>query len=102
MRIIKCLSEKISDELHDASDYARLALKHKDEYRAVADTFYALSQDEMRHSMMLHEQVVRLIEEHRRNVGDPPPEMMAVYDYLHEREIEKAESVKRLQAMYKD
>ena len=56
----------------------------------------------MRHSMILHEQVVRLIEEHRRTEGEPPPEMQAVYEYLHEREIEKAESVKRLQAMYKD
>ena len=61
-----------------------------------------LSQDEMRHSLMLHQEVVRVIEEYRKAHGDPPPAMQALYDYLHELSIEKSETVKRYQAMYKE
>ena len=102
MTIIKQLSEKISDEIEDASEYAKLALKFKDKDRSASDTFYSLAQDEMRHSMMLHAEVTKLIEEYRKTNGEPPEKMQAVYDYLHEREIEAAEKVKRYLAMYKE
>ena len=102
MVIIKKLSDKINEELHDACEYAKLALEYKDEYRGLADTFFTLSNEEMRHQALLHNEVVKLIEEHRRTKGEPPANMLAVYEYLHEQAIEKAEKVKRYQAMYKD
>ena len=102
MLLIKVLDGKIQEELHDACDYAKLALENKDTYRQIADVFYTLSLDEVRHSMMLHAEVVRLIDEYRKTKGDPPPAMQALYDYLHELAIEKSEKVKRYQAMYKE
>ena len=102
MVIIRTLSDKINEELHDACEYAKLALEYKDQYRGLADTFYTLSNEEMRHQFILHGEVVKLIDEHRRTKGEPPEAMQAVYDYLHEQAIDKAEKVKRYQAMYKD
>ncbi len=102
MLLIKLIEGKIGDELHDACDYAKLALEHKDEHRPLADVFYTLSLDEMRHYMMLHQEMVRVIEDYKKANGDPPPAMQALYDYLHELSIEKSEKVKRYQAMYKE
>ena len=47
MKIIRCLSEKIEDELHDASEYIELAMIWKGEYPDVAELFYELSKEEM-------------------------------------------------------
>ena len=102
MKVIKLLSEKIHDELDDACSYAKLAIEYKDSYRSVGETFYSLAQEEMRHHMMLHNEAVQLIDTYRRENGEPPERMLAVYDYLHEQAIDKAEKVKRYLAMYKD
>ena len=102
MVVIKRISEKISDELEDACEYAKLALEYRDERRSLGDTFYQLATDEMRHQNVLHNEVVKVIDEYRRTNGDPPEAMQAVYDYLHEQAIEKAEKVKRYLAMYKE
>ena len=101
MRIIKCLSEKIEEELHDASEYVELAMKWKDEYPDVADLFYTLSGEEMGHMEKLHEAVQDLIEEHREKHGEPPKEMLVLYDYLHEKHKETATQIKVKQGMYK-
>ena len=99
---IKELSDNICDELGDAKKYARLALMYKDKNRSLAETYYNLSLEEMRHaSNVLHEEGVKLIEQYRRENGEPPAPMQAVYDHDHEIEIEKAAEVKMLQAMYK-
>lgn len=54
----------------------------------------------MKHMNLLHNMVVKLIENYRKTEGEPPMAMMAVYDYLHNKYIEEAKEVKVMQQMY--
>lgn len=101
MTIIKCLSEKIEDELRDACEYVDLAMKWKQDEPDTADLFYDLSVKEMEHMDMLHNEVAELIQDYRNEHGDPPKEMMTLYDYLHEKHIGKATEIRIKQGMYK-
>ena len=91
----------IGEEIHDAEKYARCALSNKDEYPSLAELFVRLSDEEMQHMNLLHEKTVEMIEKYRREKGEPPAAMMAVYNYLHEKHIDEAADVKRLRAMYR-
>ena len=101
MKIIKCLSDKIEDELEDASAYIDLAMKWKSEDPVTAELFYDLSVEEMGHMERLHRQVTELINVYRREHGEPPSDMMVLYNYLHEKHIGKATQIKVKQGMYK-
>lgn len=101
MKIIKCLSEKIEDELNDAQEYIDLAMRWKQDEPDTAKVFYDLSVEEMGHVDKLHKEVAELITDYRNDHGDPPKEMMTLYDYLHEKHIGRATQIRVKQGMFK-
>lgn len=100
MKIIKQISEMIEDELEGAEEYIKCALKHKEDNPSLAHTFYEISVQEMHHVNMLHAEVVELIQKHRREHGEPPAPMQAVYEYLHEKHIKESAEIKTMQAEF--
>jgi hypothetical protein len=101
MKLIKELEEMIEDEVHDIKHYAKKAIELKGEHPALAQVLYTISTQEDSHQAMIHAEVVKLIEEYRRLHGNPPEAMMAIYEYIHERHIEKLEEARRYQEIYK-
>ena len=101
MKLIEKLSAMVDEEIEDAMKYAKCAVKYKDERPALAKTFYDLSGEEMRHMTMLHAEVEAVIQKYRQEKGEPPEGMKSLYNYLHEKQIEKAADVRRLQDMYR-
>ena len=87
--------------MEDANSYIDLAVKWKQEEPDTADLFYELSLEEMGHMEKLHEEVTELIEEYRKQNGEPPKDMMILYEYLHEMHIKTATQIKVKQGMYK-
>lgn len=101
MKIIRDLEEYIEEEIHDVKKYAKMAAELKSEYPGLAQVMYNISVQEEAHQAALHAEVVKIIEEHRRMHGEPPAAMMAVYEYIHKRHIEKLAEARRYQELYK-
>lgn len=101
MKIIQELTELIHDEIDDVKKYAKLASKVKAEYPGLAQVFFTLSTQEDSHQAALHAEVVKIIEQYRRTNGQPPANMMAVYDYLHKQSIDKLAEARRYQDIYR-
>ena len=101
MKIIKTISEMIEDELDGAEHYIKKAIECKEHNPNLARVFYEISMQEMNHVNMLHAEVAKLIDQHRKEKGDPPAAMLAVYDYMHEKHIEEAHEIKMYQAQYR-
>lgn len=102
MKLIQTLAEEIEDELQGAKWYVKLAMEIKSDYPDVARTLYTISTQEMNHVKMLHDSVTAIIKSYREEHGEPPADMMAVYEYLHGKQIEKAGEVKILQALFNE
>ena len=100
MQVIKCLSENIESTLDAAEENIKKAIQYKIDFPIAAKAFYNQSITLMDSIKGQHEAVVALIEAYRKEKGEPPAPMMAVYNYLHERQISQAAAVKNLQDMY--
>lgn len=101
MKLIRDLEEMIEDEIHDIKKYAKMAAKVKDEHPGLAQTLYNISVQEDAHHAALHNEVTKIVEEHRRTHGAPPPEMLAVYEFMHNRHIDKLAEARKYQDIYK-
>jgi hypothetical protein len=96
MKEIKYIAERIREELEDAEGYAKHALKYKELDREMSQTLAELSKQELAHSESLHHQAVRLIRKQKESGVTPPAAMQAVWDWEHERMIEKTMHIKAL------
>lgn len=100
MKVIKCLSENIEETLDAADTNIMKAIQYKDEFPVAAKAFYNQSVVLMDSIKGQHDAVVSLIDAYKKEKGEPPAPMAAIYNYLHERQIRKAAEVKNLQEMY--
>lgn len=101
MKLIRDLEEYIEEEIHDIKKYAKMASELKQDHPTLAQVLYNISTQEDGHQAALHNEVVKIIEEHRRTHGEPPAAMMAVYDYLHKKHIDKLAEARQYQDVYK-
>ncbi len=102
MQIIRDLEELIEDEVHDVKKYAKMAAELKAKHPGLAQVLYTISTQEETHQAALHTEVVKIIEEYKRTKGEPPAAMMAVYDFMHKRHIDKMADARRYQDLYKN
>ena len=101
MKLIQMLCEMVDDEIADAHEYAKCALKFKDTHPNLSKVFFDLSGAEMQHMTMLHTEVAKRIEKYRQEKGEPPEGMKTLYNYLHQKQIDAAAEVKTLQGLYR-
>ena len=93
MKVIAKLIDMMHDELEGAEEYAMCALKYKSEHPKLAQRLNELAGVELQHLKILHGEVERLIEDYRSKEGEPPADMLAVYNYEHEKMIKEAAKV---------
>ena len=99
MRIIKEVSKRIKEELHDAEWYAEEALEHKAMNPDVAEVYHHLAKEELSHANLLHEKVVTLIRKASAD-KEPPAVMRELWAWQHEEITEEEAEVRRLIDMY--
>ena len=98
--VIKMVPPMIDSEIGDSKEYVIRAMETRVHFPDFARLMYELSMEEMDHMSRIHTAAANLIEAYRNENGEPPTPMMAVYNYLHDRQIENAAAVKALQSMY--
>ena len=99
MRIIKEVSKRIKEELHDAEWYAKEALEHKAMHPDVAEAYHHLAKEELSHANLLHEKVVTLIRKASAE-KEPPAVMREIWDWQHDEIVEAEVEIRRLIEMY--
>lgn len=102
MRIIEQLSDKIAKEIDCAEEYAKCALMYKDERPLLAEVYYRIANEKISHMNLLHDQVISIIDEYRKEKGDPPEAMQLLYDILHRKHIDHVAAVKGMLSLYKE
>ena len=100
MKVIECIFNDIEATMDMAEDNAKKAIMYKNEYSLAAKSFYTKSVTLMDSIKGQHDAVVALIEAYKKESGDPPAPMLAIYNYMHTRHINKAAAIKNLQDMY--
>lgn len=83
------------------TEYAKLKNSDQDAVKAV----YNPEVERFLRSYMGIEEddkVAEIINRHRAEHGEPPAAMMAIYEWEHQRQIDKAKKVKILQSQYRE
>lgn len=101
MKEIKELACDIMDELNKADEYAREAVKHKDQYPELSQDYYRIASDDLEHVDKLHKEAVAMIDKAQRSGAEIPKAMTEIWNWFHELMIGKQADVRRMLDMYK-
>ena len=101
MERLKLLFSLIDDELADSMKYGEKAMHYKDTDPAMAELFYSLSLEELKHKGMLHNQLVKEMQNCIALYPEKEQEINAVYDVLNERQVEWENSVRMYHSTYR-
>lgn len=96
MKLIKTIVTQIKMEIDAAEDYAESAIEIKDKDTTLKEMYIKLANAELEHVDILHNAVVRIIDKHRMEKGEPPKEMMAIWEWEHEKQIEEVIEIKMM------
>ena len=102
MKIIEKISDRIAQEIECAEEYATCALKYKEERPQLAEVYFRIANEKIGHINLLHGQVVAIIDEYKKQHGEPSEAMKMLYDILHSKHIEQMAAVKGILALYKE
>jgi hypothetical protein len=101
MKILSKMIEKAHDTMEEIEFYAEKALHYKSDHKAIADTYNKIADMHITIYDMLHKEMVALIDEYKRMGNNPPPEMLAIWDYEHKKLIKEFAEAKTLVDEYK-
>lgn len=101
MKILTNMIDKANDTLEEIEWYAEKALHLKADHKSVADVYNKIADMHITIYDMLHKEMVNLIDEHKRMGHNPPPEMLAIWDYEHEKLIKEFAEAKTMVDEYK-
>lgn len=101
MKELKEVIMDMHEKLECAEEYAKEAVKHREQYPELAAVYYRISADDLAHMDMLHKQAVEMIDKKKREGREVPAPMQAVWDWEHEKMMDETVDVKRLLDMYK-
>ena len=101
MKKIKCLVENICEEIEDAEKYAKEAMRMKTEDLELSKVYAELARQELGHADTLHNQAVRIIKAHKATGAETPTSMQVVWDWEHEKIVDKTARIKMMLEMIK-
>ena len=101
MKVLTDLIDKADDTLEEIEFYGEKALHLHSEHKALADTYIKIAEMHIEIYKMLHERMVALINEEKAKGITPPPEMLAVWKYEHEKMVKRFSEAKYLVDEYK-
>ena len=101
MRLVKELAAQIEDEVDGCCEYAKAALTYKVSRPELARVYYQLANTEYDHCTMLHDWVMRIIDEAENSSTEPPKWMRNKWQAKHDELVEKMAVAKTYISMYK-
>lgn len=98
---MKCVQTQMEDELDDAYNYIKLANELKDSDKRFADAYFTMAQQEVSHMNVLHGLATQTIKE-LDGASEHYEKMRVIYEFLHDRLLEKSATVNTMMTMYKN
>lgn len=101
MKLLTGLLERAEGTLEEIEWYGEKAMHYKTEHKNIADTYNKIADMHITIYEMLHKQMVDLIEEYKHAGSTSSLEMVAIWEYEHEKLIKKFSEAKTLVEEYK-
>ena len=103
MKMIKCLTTEIKQNIHEAREKICIAYRLREKDKAVADWYKEMAAAHMAFNNNGHTNVTRVINDAKTKMAHDPllPGMMAVYDDLHADIMRESAEVQAMIQNYK-